>query len=129
MSKKVVMLVLCRRVITELLIETIEKHSDMKAIGVYGINEARSAAVFNRPSIALVEIHEKHDSPVQEALDLCKEVTGVAPGCKTVILCPEADKASVQACIEAKRHGKIDDFLFYDSSTDYLISKLESLYP
>ena len=126
-KKHTVLLVLCRRVISDLLIEAIEKRPDMKAIGIYNFSEARSAAATYTPQIALVEIPERNGEPALDALDVCLDISESSPGCKIVLLCPEQDKKSVEVCIEAKKHKRIDDFLFYDSSVDYLVSKLASV--
>jgi len=44
-------------------------------------------------------------------------------------MCPEQDKKSVDACVEAKKTGKIEDYVFYDTSPEYLTSKLEAMLP
>ena len=123
------MLVLWRRVISDLLIGKIGKRNGVEAIGVYSLSEARTAAEILKPCVALVEIPLRQGEPALEALKVCEEIKEVSAGCKTAILCPEEDDESVQICIEAKRQGKIDDFLFYDSTTVYLVSKIESLCP
>jgi len=39
-------------------------------------------------------------------------------------MCPEKNKDSVVKVGKAKKKEQIDDFVFYDSSTKYLIPKL-----
>lgn len=129
MKKTVVMLLLCRRVIADLLIRAIEKQDEAKAFGIYDYKNAVPAAMSRLPDIALVEVPEQYGTSAQDTLALCEEIKAARPGCKIVILCPENDKAGVGACVEAKRAGKIEDYLFYDSGVDYLVSKLRSLYP
>ena len=129
MRKTIVMLLLCRRVIADLLIKSLERNSDVEAFGVYDFNNAVNAAISRKPNIALVEIPEKHGAPAIDALDVCEGIKTAIADCKIVLLCPEQDKASVNSCVEAKKQGKIEDFLFYDSGVDYLVSKLEALYP
>jgi DNA-binding NarL/FixJ family response regulator len=129
MKKKIILLVLWRRVISDLLIREIRKRDDLDAIGIYALSEARSNAIALQPAVALVEIPEKHGKPALDALKVCGEIKEVSPGCKVVLLCPEVDDKSVQACIDAIRQGEIDDFLFYDSTTDYLVAKIEALCP
>ena len=128
MNKKIVMLVLCRRVIADLLIKSIGKRPNMEAFGIYDYKTAETTALARQPNIALVEIPEKFGFPALEALDVCEKIRKSSPGCKIVLLCPEQDKESVDTCIEVKKKGEIEDFLFYDSSVDYLVSKLEALY-
>ena len=128
MSKTIVMLLLCRRVIADLLIKTIERNNDVEAFGVYDYKNAVTSAAARKPDIALVEIPEKHGTPALDTLEICEGIKAICPGCKIVLLCPEQDKDSVSASVEAKKQGKIEDFLFYDSGVDYLVSKLEALY-
>ena len=127
MNRKTVLLVLCRKVIAGLMIDTINRRPDMEAFGVYRFSEAGPAACTYSPHIALLEIPERVNQPALETLDACREIKEASPDCKIILLCPERDKESVSACVAAKKQGKIEDFLFYESSVDYLVSKLESL--
>ena len=129
MRKTIVMLLLCRRVIADLLVKSVEKNGNVEAFGIYDYKNAVNSAMVRKPDIALVEIPEKSGSPARDALEICEGIKGAIPVCKLVLLCPEHDKESVSACVEAKKLGKVEDFLFYDSGVDYLVSKLEALYP
>ena len=128
-KKKVVLLVLCRRVIADLLITAVGKQSDMEVFGVYDYQNARSEAMLYHPQLALVEIPEKHGFPAFDTLAICNEIRKESPGCKIVLLCPEQDKESVEICVDVKKRGEVEDFLFYDCSMDYLASKLKALCP
>ena len=128
-KKKIVMLVLCRRVIADLLIKAVGKQSDLEVFGVYDYQNAGNEAMLRHPYIALVEIPEKHGFPALDTLAICNEIRKESPGCKIVLLCPEHDRESVEICIDVKKRGEIEDFLFYDSSMDYMASKLKALYP
>jgi len=128
-SKKVVMLVLGRKVIADLLIKSIGKRANMEVFGMYDYKNAGVTALSRKPYLALVEIPEKHGFPAFDTLSVCGEIKEASEGCKIVLLCPEQDKESVDICIDAKKRNEIEDFLFYDSSVDYLASKLESLCP
>jgi len=129
MRKTIVMLLLCRRVIADLLIKSLERNEEVEAFGIYDYKNAVHAAMSRRPNIALVEIPEKHGTPAQDTLEICVAIKKELCECKIVLLCPEQDKESINACVEAKKQGKVEDFLFYDSGVEYLVSKLEALYP
>ena len=129
MKKEIVMLVLCRKVIAGLLIEAIQKRICLDVFGVYEFNKAKNMALIHQPSFALVEIPEKHGDPALETLDVCDDIREVCPFCKIMLMCPEQDQKSVDACVEAKRQGKIEDYIFYDTTPEYLTSKLKSLIP
>ena len=123
------MLLLCRRVIADLLINSIEMNGGVEAFGIYDYNNAAHSAAARKPDIALVEIPEKHGTPAIDTLEICEEIKEISPGCKIVLLCPEQDRGSVNECVKAKKQGKVEDYLFYDSGVDYLVSKLEALTP
>ena len=97
--------------------------------GVLAIHEpdypkAVSAAETNNADAILIEITESGEYDATYCLELCNRVRAKSPGCRILLLCPEQDEPSVLAAVEAVRAGRIDDFLFYDASTDYIISKL-----
>ena len=130
MSEKygnIVILVLCRRVIANLLAEALEKHAHMVVYAEYDYKNVKSTAMVRHPNIALVEIPERSGTPALDALAVCNEILEASPGCKIMLLCPENDKGSVNVCVKAKQQAQIDDFLFYDSTVDYLVSKLEAM--
>ena len=80
------------------------------------------------PEIVLIEIPESGPwKPAEKCFAVCDMIHRQLPDCKLVILCSEDDKDSYQATIQAKQEGRIDDFLFYDNSAHYLLSKLEAL--
>ena len=127
MERKIVILVLCRKVIAKLFIEHITNNTQMEALGVYKFSEVRNIAMVHNPTLALVEIPERHGDSVQEAFDVCGNIKEACPNCKIMLMCPEQDKKSVDACVEAKKKGKIEDYVFYDTSPEYLTSKLKAL--
>jgi len=129
MKEPIVMLLLCRRVIADLLIKSIGRKDSVRAFGVYDYKNAANTAASRKPDIALVEIPEKQGTPALDTLEICDGIKSASPECKIVLLCPEQDRESVAACVEAKKQGRVEDFLFYDSGVDYLVSKLEALYP
>jgi len=129
LKENIVMLVLCRRVIAKLLIEHIKNNTTMDAFDLYEYDKAKRMAMVRQPALALVEIPERYDDPALDALDVCKDIKEACPNCKVMLMCPEHDKKSVNTCIDAKKKGKIEDYIFYDSSPEYLTSKLEALLP
>ena len=129
MKKNTVMLVICRKVMAGFFIEHVGKSGNMEAFGVYKFNEAKNMATVRQPTLAVVEIPERHGDTALEALDVCEDIREASPECKIILICPEQDKNSVEACQNAKSQGKIEDYVFYDSSAEYLTSKLESLLP
>ncbi len=77
--------------------------------------------------VALIEVSESKNRDVAKCLDLSKSVRDCQSDCKLILMCPEQDRVSVEQVILAKRTKLIDDFVFYEASIDYLISKLMSI--
>jgi len=77
--------------------------------------------------LALIEVAESGDNDTSRCLALCVRLRRETPECKLLLMCPEKDRFSVAHAVNAKRDRLIDDFVFYDSSADYLASKLMSL--
>ena len=126
-NNKTVLLALCRRLIGGSLTKSIEECPQMKAFAVYDYKNAGVAAAAHKPDVALVEIPERRGTPAMDSLSVCRDIQNESPGCKIMLLCPENDEESIRVCVEAKQQAKIDDYVFYDSTTAYLVSKLESL--
>lgn len=61
------------------------------------------------------------------ALQLCAGLRAAAPRCKILFMIGQQSRADAEIAVAAKKSGRINDFLFYDSSLDYLIAKLESM--
>jgi len=77
--------------------------------------------------VALIEVAETGRPVVSFCLSLCDRIRRANPDCRLVLMCPELHEQSVAGALEAKRQGRIDDFVFCDSSVDYVTAKLLSL--
>ena len=76
---------------------------------------------------ALLEVAEDGAQDIGFCLSLCARLRETAPRCRLMLMCPEGQAETIHLCIEAKRRGKIDDFVFYDVSLDYLSASLQTL--
>ena len=76
---------------------------------------------------ALLEVAEDGAQDIGFCLALCARLRETAPRCRLMLMCPEGQAETIRLCIEAKRRGKIDDFVFYDVSLDYLSASLQTL--
>ena len=76
---------------------------------------------------ALLEVAEDGAQDIDFCLSLCARLRETAPHCRLMLMCPEGQTEAVHRAIEAKRRGKIDDFVFYDVSLDYLSASLQTL--
>ena len=88
---------------------------------------AAETAAACRPDVAVVEVPESKGRQTKDYLDICAEIRAICPRCKLMIMCPESSSISKQTAIAAMQAGDIDDFLFYDSTLEYFVSKLKVL--
>ena len=127
MEQVTVMLLLCRRVIVKLLREHIENSTGFDTITVYKPNEVARMALARKPRLAVVEIPERCGSPALETLDVCRDLKAASPNCKIMLMCPEQDQESVAVCEAAMKDGEVEDYVFFETSPEYLTSKLKTM--
>ena len=58
---------------------------------------------------------------------LCGSLRRAAPGCRLLLLVPQGGRAGRKTAIEAVKSHAADDFVFYDTSLDYLLAKLAAI--
>ena len=127
MARKV-LLVMQKRVLSDALTAQNDEDTRFTFTAEPRYASAALTAEAYAPEIVLIEIPELGPwKSAEKCLAVCDVIRRQLPGCKLVILCSEDDKYSYQATIQAKQECRIDDFLFYDNSAHYLLSKLEAL--
>ena len=127
MGKKV-LLVMNRKLLSDALIWQSAADSRFALMVARDYATAALTAESCSPDITLVEIPESGTwKSAGKCLAICDVIQKHVPNCKQVILCNEKDADSYNAVIQAKRENRIADFLFYDSSIQYLFSKLDAL--
>ncbi|MDL2214259.1 hypothetical protein LJB76_01710 [Clostridia bacterium OttesenSCG-928-O13] len=122
-----IVLVMRRRPVAQGLMLRLEAEPGLTAIFEPDYANADVAIRSHGAGITLIEACESGDYDTSHCLVLCARLRKKTPGCKLLLMCPEQDKGSVSQAVQAKRDGCIDDFVFYDSTTDYLTSKLLSM--
>ena len=122
-----VLLLMHRKFVAQTLINSMENDSRFEFFPEYSARNAAVAALSFRPDIAVVEIPESESGRAAEYLAVCAEIRAAAPGCRLLLFCSEASPDSKNAAVAAARAGEIDDFVFFDTSWEYLVSKLELL--
>ena len=122
-----IVLVMQRRPVAQGLMQRMQAEQSLTPIFEPDYAHADVAIRSNRADIALVEAWESGEYNTLHCLALCSWLRKETPGCKLLLMCPEQDKGSVAQAVEAKRDGQIDDFVFYDSTIDYLATKLLSM--
>jgi hypothetical protein len=127
MKQKRILLVMYRRILADALSRQgkTDPFFDFKAEQNY--SAAPLTAELYQPDIAVLEIPESGEWNAETCFSMGNEIQKAVPSCKLMILCPEKNQAVCKATIQAKRENRIDDFLYYDTTINYLFSKLEAL--
>lgn len=102
-----------------------EEELDVRVISAYD----RAAACIEKlqAQLAVIEIPEFSEVKAEDCLDICKAVREGCSCCRLLLMCPESDRRATETTIEARREKKIDGFVYYDASLDYILSMIESL--
>lgn len=124
---KKIVLVMDRKVLAEALLLEMKNNTGMKIYTEYDYHKATVSVDIFRPDAVLIELPETKEISAEECLKICDEIREVDAACKILLLAPEGDPKACELTIQAVRDGRIDDFLYYDTSMKYLISKLEAL--
>ena len=119
-----ILLVTLRQPVAQLLIQKLREVPDVRMINEPDHKKFFDAAASYEADTALIEVPESGEYDMAYCLSLCDRLRQETPGCKVLLLCPEQDKPGVSAAMKAKRDGRIDDFLFYNATIDYIMSKL-----
>ena len=119
-----VVLVMQRKFVAEEIIRKARANSGARFIHVRNYDDALETIIGNNAAVALIETPQSGDYDVSRCLDICASLRKKAPQCKLFLSCPDEDRPCIERVIDAQRNMQIDDFLFYDTTTDYLISKL-----
>jgi len=122
-----ILLIMYRQFLAETLESSLRSKPEFKVYKEYDYQNAALAAKHFKPNIVVVEVPESHARQTQDYLIICKTIQEIAPDCKLLLIYPENSPESKRHAIEASQEGIISDFLFYDTSLDYFITKLEAL--
>ena len=120
---KRVLLVMKRRVLAEAIMQ--ETQSALLFRAEYRSENAPIAAETFAADVVLLEIPER--TPRAQSAALCDAIKRQRPETRILLLCPENDPDACRVTIEAVREKRADDFVFYDTSIRFLLSKLEML--
>jgi hypothetical protein len=121
---RTVVLVMWRRLVAQELAQKLQDAPGTRLVFELSYSHAQDAVRSHGANAALVEAAESGSHGVDDCLALCARLREEAPRCKLLLMCPEQRKEVVAQAVEAKRLGRVDDFVFYDSSVDYVAAKL-----
>lgn len=77
--------------------------------------------------VAVVDVLDGASSESEAILTLCRELRRTAGRCRVLLLVSQADKAGRMMVFNAMKSKLADDFVFYDTSLEYLFAKLDAI--
>ncbi len=77
--------------------------------------------------LAVIDTAAEFSNDPAAVLSLCAQLRKLTPECLIFLLTPQSDKELCTIAIEGKKCRLADDFVFYDSSLDYLFTKLRTI--
>ncbi len=119
---RTIVLVMLRKPVVQGIIKKLHNNPSIRLIHESDYSNAYNTIREDDAEVALIEIAETGEYTADYCLALCAKLR--ASNCKLLLLCPEQDEGSVAMAVEAKQAGLVKDFLFYDATIDYLVSKL-----
>jgi hypothetical protein len=123
----IIMLFMHRKAIAQGLMDRLQDSPEIRLVYEPDYQKANTAIGSSDAGVALIEAAESGNYDMEYCLTLCKGLRKYNPACKLLLMCPEQDEKGVRQVVEAKWKKRIDDFVFYDVTIDYLASKLISI--
>jgi hypothetical protein len=77
-----------------------------------------------RIDIAVVDGMDVTSKETETALSICKKLRQTISGCRLFLLVSQDDKKGRKMAIGTIKSSAADDFVFYDTSLEYLFAKL-----
>ena len=127
MAVNKILLVMYRRLMRDAMSFALARNPDFDLFWEQDYHNAVCAARTYRPHIVVLEIPEGDSESPADYLEICANIKAALPCCRLMLMCPENSVACRQAAVAAMQSGAIADFIYYDVSMDYLLSKLEVL--
>ena len=73
---------------------------------------------------AVLDILSSPSKETSDISELCRKIHQSLPDCRILLLLSQDDDAGRTAAVNAVRENAADDFVFYDTSLEYLFAKL-----
>ena len=77
--------------------------------------------------VAVVEMVEEAAAETGTVISLCNELRKTSPDCQILLLVPQDVKRIRDEAMKAVNTRAVDDYVFQDTSLDYLLAKLLAL--
>jgi hypothetical protein len=122
-----IIIVMHRRAIAQSIVQVLNTKPGFNAYLEASHTNTLEAIRRQNAKVALIEVSEDGKHDVVYCLALAEQIKMEFRSCKVIMMCPEQNKTCVDAVITAKRENRIDEFVFYDTTIEYLATKLMSM--
>ena len=119
-----IVLIMWRRAIAESLLTKLNTGTVVRLCYEPDYSQAGKCVKENNAKVALIEAAETGALDVSRCLEICALLRKEAENCKLILMCPDQDEEAVAQTVRAMQDGRIDDFVFYEASFEYLSSKI-----
>jgi len=126
MALRTVLLVMYRKIVAQSWLLLLKNDGRVCSYAEYSYENAVLTAEACGAQTVVVEIPESGPVSTKSCIDICRSLKKKDSKTKVLLLCCENSVEAKNAAISAQRNKIIDDFLFFDTSWDYLMSKLEA---
>jgi len=75
-------------------------------------------------NVAVIESFAGSSTEAEKVLALCADLRQASPDCQILLLVPQDYKEGRDLAMRAVKSGFLDDYVFLDTSLDYLVAKL-----
>jgi|LSQX01.1.fsa_nt_gb hypothetical protein len=117
------------KVLAQSLAASLENHPDLKLEPFLLLNpqQALLDADLAKLDIALLDITDLSTRSNEKTCTLCLKLRQTIPGCRLLLLVSQDNIKGREMAIDAIKNKTADDFVFYDTSLDYLFAKLAAM--
>jgi len=119
-----VLLIIWRNAIAESLLAELAKEPELRLYYETCYTQAAALIRDHNVKVALIEAEEMGVHDIFYCLELCATLRDEDESCKLILMCPDQDEEAVAQAVKAMQEGRIDDFVFFEASIDYLSSKI-----
>ena len=122
-------LITTNKLLAQSLAASIESYPDldMETHLLLDPHQAALDAVIFKIDVAVVDVYAGNPKQASSAMHICEDIRRAVPGCRLLLLVPQADTPTHDMVMTAMKHNTIDDYVFCDVSLDYLLTKLLAL--
>lgn len=124
---KRILLLMYRKLLADGLIHDLQQTMQYQIMSESRYQNAEIAADTWNPDVTILEIPESRETDCAKLLFLCDRMKQQHSQNRILVLCPEKVPEICEQVIQAFRQERIDDFVFYDTSMQYLMAKLRAL--